>query len=73
MLDVNDFAEDLGSLDMDGTAEWTAVSVQLPQKSSIGQQLACLLLCKGVAKAEVHHDTMSIIGNFYLLCFISCM
>lgn len=54
MLDVNDFAEDLGGLDMDGTDEWTAVSVQLPQKSSLGQQLACLLLCRGVAKAQVY-------------------
>jgi hypothetical protein len=57
VLDVNDFAEDLGCLDMDGTAEWTAVSVQLPQKSCLGQQLACLLLCKGVAKAQVCQDT----------------
>ena len=55
MLDVNELCEDLGGLDMDGTAEWTAVSVQLPQKSSIGQQLACLLLCRGVAKAQVHN------------------
>ena len=55
MLDVNDFDEDLGNLDMDGTAEWTALSVQLPQNTSVGQQLACLLLCKGVAKAQVSY------------------
>lgn len=37
---------------MDGTAEWTAVSLELPQESS-DSQLACLLLCKGVQKSQV--------------------
>lgn len=50
---MKEFGGDLGGLEMDGTTEWTAVSVQLPQKSSAGQ-LACLLLCKGIAKAQVH-------------------
>ena len=59
MLNVNEFAEDLGGLDMDGAAEWTAVSLQLAQKSSIGQ-LACLLLCKGVAKAQVRLPVITI-------------
>ena len=37
---------------MDGTAEWTAVTMELPQESS-DCQLACLLLCKGVQKSLV--------------------
>ena len=51
MLDINEF-EDLGGLEMDGAAEWTAVSMELPQELSDGQ-LACLLLCKGVLKSQV--------------------
>ena len=72
MLDVNDFAEDLGSLDMDGTDEWTAVSVQLPQKSSLGQQLACLLLCRGVAKAQVYNVVHNeILRNYYTILHVA--
>ena len=57
MLDVKEF-EELGDLEMDGTAEWTAMSLELPQES-FDNQLACLLLCKGVQKSQVGVTTYS--------------
>ncbi len=38
---------------VDGSTEWKAVPWRLPRHHSSPAQLACLLFCKGVAKAEV--------------------
>ena len=42
-----------GDVPTDGNTEWTAVSWKLPRYCDAPVQLACLLFCKGVARAEV--------------------
>ena len=67
MLDVKDIEEDILGLAMDGTTEWTAVSMELPQESS-ACQLACLLLCKGVQKSQVsiyYTQLLNVTNNNY--------
>lgn len=52
--------KDVGSdIPTDGNTEWTAVTLQLPCHDSTAQ-LAYILFCKGVSKAEA-----SIYSSFY--------
>ena len=53
VLAVNELGDDLPELDMDGATQWTAVTWYPPHRNPADGHLACLLLCKGVSKAQV--------------------
>ena len=48
-------AENIPGLALDGASEWMAVPWDIPNtQEDTSKSLACLLLCKGVAKFQVN-------------------